>query len=189
MVEYSYDPDDYHRRYDFRDDYREEAMIDAARRELEREIRRQEMANRPSGPSPRDLAMMREADLQMAAYLATNPDPITGLVREVINNPSVKLTKAQKDAINNPKKAMNSQGRIVKAPTGRQVIRSSGQFRSTGIPLPGKRTRKKTKMDRTMSKCLKMANAKLRNKNGKLKKGKTMRDVMKMAHRLCRKHG
>ena len=32
-----------------------------------------------------------------------------------------------------------------------------------------------------------IANQKLRNKNGKLKKGKSMRDVMKMAHRLCRK--
>ena len=186
-----YDPRDeiYERPYNFERDYREEAMMDAARRELEREIRRQEIANRPSGPSQRDLEQMRERDIQMAAYLATNPDPITGLVREVINNPAIKLTKPQKEAINDKKKVMNSQGRIVKAPSGRDVIRSSRQFANMGIPLTRKRTRKKTKMDRTMSKCLKMANARYRKQNGQLKKGKTMSDVMKLAHRLCRKHG
>jgi len=54
-------------------------------------------------------------------------------------------------------------------------------------PVNTKRTRKKTKMDRTMSRCLKMANARYRKKNGQLKKGKTMSDVMKLAHRLCKK--
>lgn len=35
-----------------------------------------------------------------------------------------------------------------------------------------------------LSKALKQANAKLRNKNGSLKKGKTQADVMKLAQRL-----
>jgi hypothetical protein len=33
----------------------------------------------PSGPSQRDLEQMAEREIQMAAYLATNPDPVTGL--------------------------------------------------------------------------------------------------------------
>ncbi|AXH79293.1 MAG: hypothetical protein [Circular genetic element sp.] len=118
------------------------------------------------------------------------PSAILDPVMEVINSPSIVLTPAEKKAINDPKVIMTPSRRLVKAksPSGRQVIRSSGQFGSQMIPnLPMKRTRKKTKMDKTMSRCLKEANSKLRLKNGRLRKGKTMSDVMKMAHRLCRK--
>jgi len=40
---------------------------------------------------------------------------------------------------------------------------------------------------RNLSKALKMANARLRNKNGSLRKGKTQKDVMRLAQRLKRK--
>ena len=160
MVDFSYDPDD--RRDRFRDDNRERDRLEARMIDALREIEREE----------------RPLDRPMRS------DP----VMEVINDPRITMTKAQKDAINNRSKVMNSNGRIVKAPTGRQTIRASDQFRSTGIPLPPvKRTRKKTKMDKTMSKCLKMANKRMRKKNGQLRKGKTMRDVMRLAHRLCKK--
>ena len=49
------------------------------------------------------------------------------------------------------------------------------------------RSRKKTANDRNQSKALRMANDRMRNKNGKLKKGKTQSDVMKLAHRLRKK--
>ena len=158
MVEYSYDADD---RFDaFRDDRRDEMrrerMIMDALRELEMETRR------------------------MAPPIREFRDQGIDPVMEVINNPSITMTKAQKDAVNNPKRMMNRSG-------GLETIKRSNQFRSTGFPLPTKRTRKKTKMDKTMSRCLKEANKKMRLKNGKLRKGKTMRDVMKLAHRLCKK--
>ncbi len=54
-------------------------------------------------------------------------------------------------------------------------------------PVQKIKTRRKTKSDSKQSKALKMANQKLRNKNGKLKKGKTQSDIMKMAQRLRRK--
>jgi len=111
------------------------------------------------------------------------PDPLM----EVINDPSITMSTAEKKAVNDPKVMMTPGRRLVKAPTGRQVIRSSGQFTNMGIPLPVKRTRKKTKMDKTMSMCLKQANKQMRKKNGQLRKGKTMRDVMRLAHRLCKK--
>ena len=111
------------------------------------------------------------------------PDPLM----EVINDPSISMSAAEKKAVNDPKMMMAPGRRLVKAPSGRDVIRSSGQFTNMGIPLPVKRTRKKTKMDKTMSMCLKEANKRMRKKNGQLRKGKTMRDVMRLAHRLCKK--
>ncbi len=74
---------------------------------------------------------------------------------------------------------------------GRGEIRRSGQFSRQNL-LPrlspaGRKTRKKTKTDKNMSKALAEANKKLRTKNGKLRKGKTQADVMKLAHRLRKK--
>lgn len=167
-------------REDRRDEMRREQMILDAMRELERETRR------------REPAIREERESQFEFYQRTQPGTFDELgqriVAEVINNPAITMTKSQKDAVNNRSKMMNGAGRIVKAPTGRQVIRRSGQFTNMGIPLPPvKRTRKKTKMDKTMSKCLKMANKRMRKKNGQLRKGKTMSDVMRLAHRLCKK--
>ena len=154
MVDYSYDPDDYRPAYDRRDDWRMEDMIDDARRELDREERRQ--------------------------------DPVV----RVINDPSIVFTAAEKKAINDPKKMITPDRRIVSA---RSMQGSRGDMIAGRSPLyptlKVKRTRKKTKMDRTMSKCLKMANAKARKKNGQLKKGWSQGRIMKEAHRLCRKHG
>jgi hypothetical protein len=112
-------------------------------------------------------------------------------IREVVNNDTIILSPAQVKAINDPLMKMDRSGKVRKVSpaatksSGRVITRGPGQFTSLGIPL--KRTRKKTKMDRTMSKCLKMANKKMRKKNGQLRKGKTMRDVMRLAHRLCKK--
>jgi len=50
-----------------------------------------------------------------------------------------------------------------------------------------KRSRKKTKTDKNMSKALEEANSKLRTQKGKLRKGKTQADVMRLAHRLRKK--
>ena len=192
MVDYSYDPDDYI--WDIRDPP-ERYMYP----EREPPRRRPDRPDR-TGPSDRDLRQMRQAAEQMAAYLATNPNPRTGLPQQeetrngmtqaewyanlakmdVINDPAVTMTVPEKNAINDPKKVITSSGKIVK-----MKVQSAGIY----PPIKPKRTRKKSKMDKTMSTCLKMANARYRKKNGQLKKGKTMRDVMKLAHRLCRKHG
>ena len=79
--------------------------------------------------------------------------------------------------------------------TGRDVIRRSRQFDRanllTRIPLPDpgkmKRTRKKTKTDKNMSKALRLANEKFRKKNGQLRKGATQSQIMRYAHKLLRK--
>ena len=105
-------------------------------------------------------------------------------MREVINNRNITIDNDLQKIVNDAEMVMDTRGRIRKLDRG-QFNRANLLM---GIPLPPKkRTRKKTKTDRTMSKCLKMANKKFRKKNGQLRKGKTMRDVMRYAHRLCRK--
>ncbi len=75
--------------------------------------------------------------------------------------------------------------------TGRDVIRRSGQFDLQNLlprELPGKkRTRRKTKTDKNMSKALRLANEKFRKNNGQLRKGATQTKIMKYAHRLLKK--
>jgi hypothetical protein len=166
LAEFSFDPDDFDGRdfYDFsRDERREQDRID--------EMRRNDALE----------AFLRDAER----------DREQEAIREVVNNDAITFTTAQVDAINDPTMKMDRQGNVRRvskratSPSGRKVIRGSGQFTNRGIPL--KRTRKKTKTDKTMSKCLKIANKKFRKANGQLRKGKTMRDVMRHAHRLCRK--
>jgi hypothetical protein len=75
--------------------------------------------------------------------------------------------------------------------TGRDVIRSSGQFRRDLIlpdltPKP-KRTRKRTGTDKMMSKALRQANDKFRKSNGQLRKGATQAQIMRYAHKLVRR--
>lgn len=145
MVDYSYDPDDYRPRFDRRDDWRMEAMMDEARRELERPER--------------------------------ESDP---LVR-VVNDPTIKITPTIMKAINDPKKVMLPNRQIVKA-SAQQVGRSP-----LYPPIAMKRTRKIGKRDRTMSSCLKEANARGKLKNGKFRKGWDQSRIMKYAHKLCNK--
>lgn len=162
LVEYSFDRDDFFadRRID---ESRERDRIDEMRREsFEDDFRRD---------AERDRAQQA--------------------MREVINNRNIMIDNDLQKIVNDADMVMDERGKIRKldsraAETGRSVIRGSGQFRRD-LVLPRKRTRKKTKMDKTMSKCLRMANKKMRKKNGQLRKGKTMRDVMRLAHRLCKK--
>lgn len=95
---------------------------------------------------------------------------------EVVNNPRVTVTAAEVKAINDPKLMMTPRGEIIQ--------RSSFQMWPM---LKPKRTRKKTKTDKTMSSCLKQANAKGKLKNGKFRKGWDQSRIMTYAHKLCRK--
>jgi len=82
-------------------------------------------------------------------------------------------------------------GLLMEIETGRDVIKRSNQFRRDLI-LPNfsaatKRTRKKTKTDKNMSKALRMSNERFRTKSGKLRKGATQSRIMKYAHKLLKK--
>ena len=122
--------------------------------------------------SDETLMMSREeqldAAIRVAKELGTDPESIQALEE---------LTKAA--------------GIPSSFESGREVIRRSRQFDLQNL-LPRMvenrpRTRRKTKTDKNMAKALRMANNKLRTKKGKLRKGKTQSDVMRLAHRLRKK--
>lgn len=68
--------------------------------------------------------------------------------------------------------------------TQRAGIETVAKVERAAVRKVSAATRKSRK---NLSKALQMANAKLRNKNGSLKKGKTQTDVMKLAQRLKKK--
>ena len=99
-------------------------------------------------------------------------------LRDLINNPALKVT---------PEGRISSR-RVTRMPSGRDVIRRSGQFAMQGFDLPVKKPRKKNKKHcKNLSMCLRQANAELRTKSGKLRKGKTQADIMRRAQKLLRK--
>ena len=124
-------------------------------------------------------------------------DAATEAFEILVNDPNIKMGVEELSMINDPgvEIANTDNGRVpIKFgpnSVGRAEIRRSGQFSRAnlvgGINLEQKRSRKKTKTDKNMSKALAEANSKLRTKNGKLRKGKTQADVMKLAHRLRKK--
>ena len=67
---------------------------------------------------------------------------------EVINNDMITVTEEMLPIINDPDIIVDSRGRPARRVSGRDVIRSSGQFSRANIMpnLPGKRTKKKRKV-------------------------------------------
>lgn len=58
---------------------------------------------------------------------------------------------------------------------------------ATDTPTPPTPKKRRGRKNPKLAKAVKEANKKLRLKNGKLKKGKTQKDVMTLAHRLLKK--
>ena len=109
------------------------------------------------------------------------PDPVERLAA-VVNDPAIVIDPKMVKIINDPAMVMDPNGNVMKRTSPMQ--RSSF---SLYPPIKTKRTRKKTKTDRTMSSCLKQANARGKLKNGKFRKGWDQSRIMTYAHKLCRK--
>ena len=108
-------------------------------------------------------------------------------VKKIINDPDIKMNGSNTIETENGEMRI----RMMVEPTGRDVIRRSGQFRRDLIlpdisPKP-KRTRKRTGTDKMMSKALRQANDKFRKANGQLRKGATQAQIMRYAHKLLKK--
>jgi len=132
----------------------------ARERELEEMVRADDRRRMDDEAAARFEAAMRELTVDD--------------LREMVNNSNVRVT---------------SGGRISsRRPSGRDVIRSSGQFSRTNLLPRVKTPRKKNKKHcKNLSTCLRQANAELRTKKGSLRKGKTQADVMRRAQKLLRK--
>ena len=162
-------------------------------------------------PSPLRILPLAETLAQL--LVATDPlgiitdDNVENIDRSISVDPKRELTEAAvKKIINDSDIKMNGSNVIEtdkgemkirmfvepsKMPTGRDIIRRSGQFRRDLI-LPEisrkpKRTRKKTGTDKMMSKALRQANEKFRKSNGQLRKGATQAQIMRYAHKLLRR--
>lgn len=60
-------------------------------------------------------------------------------------------------------------------------------FLDATVPMARKKAQKKRRKDPKMKKALTEANAKYRTKSGKLRKGRTQKDIMELAHKLRRR--
>lgn len=148
----------------------------------------------PPLPGPFRLARPIVRGAKFLAKELVDADPL-GIITEdqvietMINDNGFKLSTDQVDLINNDDRMVAMvNGEMVEVPAAavrRGRVIGPGQFDRSRI-MP-KRTRKKTKTDKIMSKALRQANERLRKTNGQLRKGITQADVMRLAHRLRRK--
>lgn len=176
----------------------------ATKRQKKEEAKRQIdlLPDAPPLPGPFRLARPIVRGAKVLAKELVERDPL-GIITEdqviesMINEPSFKLTADQIDLINNDSRMVAQvNGEMVEIPSsvvrparpgsGQARVIGPGQFDRSQI-LPRKRARKKTKTDKNMSKALEEANRRMRTQKGKLRKGKTQADIMRLAHRLRRK--
>ena len=173
----SFDPDD------FIDVDRERALDEQRQREemaRDRQKMRQERRE--------DTGIMsnaERAELIRQQNLAANRRRLDALMG-VTNDDSIELTPEDVKMINDPNMRLMSNGEVVRK-TGRDICRAPELCRYLGGIDISKRTRKKTKTDKNMSKALRLANEKFRKKNGKLRKGATQAQIMRYAHKLLKK--
>jgi len=175
LVEYSFDYDDFRDRdprglFDEREFMRERDLRDEIAREralMERDRIDDEMRRAAEEASKLEQTKVEELS--------------TEAIVEAINNPLVSVASDGKIS-SRPRR------RTMRRPSGRDIIRRSGQFAMQGFDIPMKKPRKKNKKHcKNLSQCLRQANAELRTKKGSLRKGKTQADIMKRAQRLLRK--
>ena len=174
-MEYSFDRDDF-------DDRDPRGLFDRDEMRRERDLRDEIARERALLERDRMDDEMRRAAEEAAKLEETKVEKLsTAAIVEAINNPLVTVTSDGKISSRRPRRTM-------RAPSGRDIIRRSGQFTMQGFDLPVKKPRKKNKKHcKNLSTCLRQANAEMRRKNGSLRKGKTQADVMRRAQRLLRK--
>ena len=179
----SFDPDDFI-------DVERERQLDEQRQREELSQSRQRM-RQDARDDPSTISNAERAELARQQNLEANRRRLRALMG-VTNDDNIELSADDVKMINDPNIRLMSNGDIVRK-TGRDVIRSSGQFSRANLLLglgdvsPPKRTRKKTATDKKMSKALRQANEKFRTSKGKLRKGATQAQIMRYAHKLLRK--
>jgi hypothetical protein len=175
LVEYSFDRDDFM-------DRDPRGLFDDRELRRERDLRDEIARERALLERDRMDDEMRRAAEEAAKLEQTKIESLqTNQLVEAINNPLVTVTSDGKISSRRPRRTM-------RRPSGRDIIRRSGQFTMQGFDLPVKKPRKKNKKHcKNLSQCLRQANAELRTKSGRLRKGKTQADIMRRAQRLLRK--
>ena len=179
----------------------------ATKRQKKEEAKRRIRENVPALPIPRFAPaplraanlILRGAEVGGQALVELDPlgiisdDPVimpaqdtsssgSRAMMTMVNDPMFKLTSDQVDLINDDSRMVADTGMgLVEVATPKRF--EVGQFDRSRL-LRQRRGRKKTQTDKNMSKALREANARLRTKKGKLRKGITQADVMRLAHRI-----
>lgn len=134
----------------------------------------------------------RALEEQRRAQLDANRARLDAMLT-LVNDDDITLSSEEVAVVNDKDMRMMPDGEVVRRaePSARDIIRRSRQFDRASlisrISIPPKRTRKKTKTDRNMSKALRQANERFRTAKGKLRKGATQAQIMKFAHKLLKK--
>ena len=131
---------------------------------------------------------------EMVADRLIDIDPLDRLA-SIVNDPSISIAPSMVEMVNDPEIMMTRAGEFVRTssprastmPSGRDVIRASGQFGLQNVLPRAKRTRKKNGNDKKLSAAFKEANKRYRTKSGKLRKGRTQADIARLAQRLRKK--
>lgn len=141
------------------------------------------------------LAIARGAELGARALIELDPlnrlasDSTAGArtsvqkLAEVVNDPAIVLDENMAAVINDPQMAMSDMGEVMIRANGGQTSDFSNQFRRDKI-LPNKTKRRKNPK---LAAAFREANARMRTKSGKLRKGRTQSDVARLAHRLLKR--
>jgi len=167
------------------DDFFDQRRID---RQREQDLSDRQRMDRERADDDRRRALQEQ---RMAALDANRARLDAMLV--LVNDDDITLSAEEVAVVNDKALRMMPDGEVVtrRAPSGRDVIRRSGQFSRANIlpdlPTARKRSRKKTKTDKNMSKALRLANDKFRTAKGKLRKGASQAQIMKYAHKLLKK--
>lgn len=158
-----FDPDDFRdRRDDSRDRQREQSSSD---RQRQREQQRRDDMRRDQEESQRERL---EA------------------LRRVVNDPAITIDNNEKKCINCPDTLMMENGEIVKRDKSGF---GSGRFQQQFSELRGKamklapkgRSRGRKALDKLQAEAFRRANERYRRKDGSLRKGRTQKDIAKLA--------
>lgn len=156
-----YDPDDYR---DSRDDRRDrQREQDSSDRQRYREERRRDF--------DRDQYERDE------------------LIRRMINDDNISITSGEMRVINNPEMKMLEDGTIVRKSRALGSGTFAQQFsqlrgKRQEFPkqfLPKRRSKSRKALDKLQSEAFKQANKRYRRKDGSLRKGRTQKDIAKLA--------
>lgn len=181
-----FDPEDlrdFDRRELERDRAREQAMMDQMRDAQRREDERRDMM--------RETLQRQDRERQELERSRRAENESVRRLMEVINDPGITVDKDTVDAINDPEVVMTPSGDVARVTRRRRGLGTgafAAQFSSgMGFDLPTSPPRKrKRKKNSNLSRAFKEANARLRRKDGRLRKGKSQSDVAKLAHRILK---
>jgi len=150
----------------------------------------------PSGPNAVPTTRMSPADNQNIRWVPTAP--FVAPLMDIVNDPQIVLTPEDVAIINDPEVVMTPSGEVARRmepvqtmPSGRSVIRKSGQFSRYNLmpnfTVPKKRVRKSRSKYRVAYKAaFRKIKPSMMTKAGKWKKG-GFKAAVKASHKAARK--